>query len=92
MDASRKIMKELAESQADGRAYWLATQAAEEFIRCNGIATDVPDQFVLTGADVADEHAIKCIEHLIWVGEAAAFEQGEDLIVMLGDYTLESLA
>ena len=92
MDAARKIMKELAESQADGRAYWLATQAAEKFIRCNGIATDVPDQFVLTGADVADEHAIKCIEHLIWVGEAAAFKQGEDLIVMLGDYTLESLA
>ena len=29
MDAARKAMKELAESPADGRAYWLTTQAAE---------------------------------------------------------------
>lgn len=92
MDEARKTIKRLAESQADGRAYWLASHLAEEFIRCNGVATDVPNQFVLTGADITDDYSIACIEHLKWVGEAVAFEQGDDLIVMLGDYTLESLA
>ena len=92
MNAATRIVKELSESQADARAYRLATEAADEFIRCNGIPTDVPDQFIITGADVTDEYAIKCIEHLKWVGGAVAFEHGEELIVMLGDYTLESLA
>ncbi len=92
MNAATRIVKELSESQADARAYRLATEAAEEFIRCNGISTDVPDQFIITGADVADEYAVQCIEHLKWVGECVAFEQGDDVVVLLGDYTLESLA
>mgnify|MGYP003610576672 FL=1 len=74
------------------RAFRLATIAAEEFVRCNGIPTDTPDEFVFQGADMADEYFQDCIEHLKLVGECVVFERGEEMIVMLGDYSLESLA
>ena len=75
------------------RAKQLATTAAEEFVRCNGLPTDTPDQFIFHGADLADEHFQECVAHLKWVGECVVFESGdEEVTVQLGDYTLESLA
>ena len=43
MSAADKIMRQLLEQQADDRAHRLATIAAEEFIRCNGLPTNNAD-------------------------------------------------
>lgn len=50
MNLDEKIARELAEKIAEARAYRIATQAAEEFIRCNGMKTDCADEFVFHGA------------------------------------------
>ncbi len=68
----------------------LATNAAEEFVRGNGIPTGAPDQFVFHGADLADEYFQDCIAHLKWAGECVVFEHDEETTVLLGDYTLGS--
>ena len=79
--------------QADARAHKLATIVAEDFIRCNGLPTDVPDQFAFHGADLADEYFQDCVAHLKWSGLCAVFDcDDETTLVLLGDYTLESLA
>ena len=72
------------------RAKRLATNAAEEFVRCNGIPTGAPDQFVFHGADLADEYFQDCIAHLKLAGECVVFEHDEETTVLLGDYTLGS--
>ena len=72
------------------RAKRLATTAAEEFVRCNGISTGTPDEFIFHGADLADEYFQDCIAHLKWAGECVVFEHGEETTVLLGDYTLGS--
>jgi|GEM_PF-2036664 len=91
--AAEKIMRALVEKQADDRAHRLATNAAEEFIRCNGMPTDAADEFVFHGADLADEYFQDCVAHLLWVGECVVFDgDDETKIVRLGDFTLESLA
>ncbi len=72
------------------RAKRLATNAAEEFVRCNGIPTGAPDQFVFHGADLADEYFQDCLAHLKWAGECVVFEHDEETTVILGDYTLGS--
>ena len=93
MNADNRLARQLAEKMADDRAHRIATIAAEEFVRCNGISTDAPDQFVFHGADLADEYFQDCVAHLKWVGECVVFESGEDeMTVQLGDYTLGSLA
>ena len=92
MNAERKIARELAEKMADDRAHRLASIAAEEFIRCNGLSTGTADEFVFHGADLADEHFQDCIAHLKWSGQCAVFEREEETSVLLGDYTLDSLA
>ena len=92
MSAADKIMRALLEKQADDRAHRLATIAAEEFIRCNGLPRGNADEFVFHGADLADEYFQDCIAHLRWVGECVVFENGEETTVLLGDYTMGSLA
>jgi hypothetical protein len=94
MNAAETIIRELAEKMAGDRAHRIATLAAEEFVRCNGMPTDTPDQFVLHGADVTDELCKDYIAHLKWVGECVTFDgdSGDELVVLLGDYTMESLA
>lgn len=74
------------------RAKHLATLFSDEFVRCNGIPTDTPDEFIFHGADLADETFQNCVEHLKWAGECVVFEKDDEMIVLLGDYTLESLA
>lgn len=74
------------------RAKQLATTAAEEFVRCNGLPTDTPDQFIFHGDDLADEYFQDCIAHLKWAGQCVVFEHDKELVVLLGDYTMESLA
>jgi hypothetical protein len=92
MSAAEKIVRELAEKQADDRAHRLATMAADEFIRCNGLSTNTPDEFVFHGTDLSDEHFQDCVAHLKWSGQCAVFEQDEETVVLLGDYSMESLA
>lgn len=92
MNAADNIMRQLLEQQADDRAHRLATIAAEEFIRCNGLPTNNADEFVFHGPDLADDHFQDCIAHLRWIGECAVFENGDETTVLLGDFTLESLA
>jgi len=87
MNAAENILRQFAEQQADDRAHRLATIAAEEFIRCNGLSTDTPDLFVFHRADLADEHFQECVAHLKWHGECVTFENGEEIAVLLGDYT-----
>lgn len=92
MSAADKIMRALLEKQADDRAYRLAKITAEGFIRCNGLPTGNADEFVFHGPDLADEYFQDCVAHLRWIGECAVFENGEETTVLLGDYTMESLA
>ena len=92
MNAAEKILTELAEQQANDRAFRIATDAAIEFVRCNGIHTDTADQFVFHGADLGSDYFHDCIAHLKWVGECVVFENEDETIVLLGDYAMESLA
>jgi hypothetical protein len=92
MSSAEKIVRQLVEKQADDRAHRLATIAAEEYIRCNGLSTDTPDEFVFHGADLAAEYFQDCVAHLKWSGQCAVFERDEETIVLLGDYSMESLA
>lgn len=80
------------EADATERAFVLATMAAEEFVRCNGLATGEADEFLMTGPDLTDEYATACIDHLKWVGECVAFDCDDGVVVRLGDFTLGSLA
>lgn len=80
------------EANATARAFSLATMAAEEFVRCNGLSTGEADEFLMTGADLTDEYATACIEHLKHVGECVAFDCDDGVIVRLGDFTLGSLS
>jgi hypothetical protein len=75
------------------RAMRLACNAAEEYIRCNGIPSDAPDEFIFHGDELADQYFQDCIAHLKWCGQCMTFDMAdESMSVMLGDYTLESLA
>ena len=80
------------EANATARAFSLATMAAEEFVRCNGLSTGEPDEFLMTGGDLTDEYATECIEHLKHVGECVAFDCDDGVIVRLGDFTIGSLS
>ena len=74
------------------RAIHLASLMAEELIRTEGVATDVPDQFLFSAEEMADEHLQDCVEHLKWQGLCVVFEQEEEHLVMLGDFAMESLS
>ena len=80
------------EANATARAFSLATMAAEEFVRCNGLSTGEPDEFMMTGPDLTDEHATACVDHLKWGGECVAFDTDDGVLVRLGDFTLGSLS
>jgi len=82
-----------SEQQAIERAMRLACNAAEEYVRCNGIPSDVPDEFIFHGDELADQYFQDCIAHLKWCGQCMTFDMADESVsVMLGDYTLESLA
>ena len=75
------------------RAMRLACNAAEEYIRCNGIPSDVPDEFIFHGDELADQYFQDCIAHLKWCGQCMIFGMADESIgVMLGDWTVEILA
>lgn len=92
VSAADEIVRHLVEKQADDRAYRLATIAAEEFIRSNGLPTDTADEFVFHGADLSNEYFQDCVAHLRWIGECVVFDDEEQTTVLLGDFTMESLA
>lgn len=92
MNAAEKIMRELAMKAADDRAHRIATIAAEELVRTEGEATGGIDEFSIPQCQ-ADDHMRDCIAHLCWHGEAVSFETEDgQIVVQIGDYTLESLA
>lgn len=85
-------MRELAMKAADDRAHRIATIAAEELVRTEGEATGAPDEYRIPQCQ-ADDHMRECIDHLRWSGEAVSFETEDgQIVVQIGDYTLESLA
>lgn len=90
--AGKSIARRIAELQADERAHRIATDAAEELIRTECQQTGNPNEFIVPPEWVGDEHVEDCLEHLKWVGQCVVFENGEDTTVLLGDYTMESLA
>ena len=88
MNAERKIARELAEGMADDRAHRIATTAAEELIRCEGVATSGIDEFAIPQCQ-ADDHMRECIAHLCWHGEAASHETDDGyIVVQFGDFSL----
>lgn len=80
--------KQARQRAADERAYRIATNAAEEFVRCNGVPTDAHNEFVFFGADLADPYFKDCVEHLKWEGKCMAFEKDDCTVVILGDFTI----
>ena len=54
---------------------------------------DLTDKVAAYANALDDEHFQECIAHLKWRGQCMTFEMAdESMSVMLGDYTLESLA
>ena len=87
------------EAQVDARlrAERIAHVAAEEIIRTEGIQGIAPDEYLFFADRLAsDDHLRDCIDHMCWHGLAVQFEgcdgASEQVIVSLGDYTLEGLA
>ena len=74
------------------RSIHFASLMAEELIRTEGVATDVPDQFLFSAEEMADEYLQCCVEHLKWQGLCVVFEQEEDHLVMLGDFSIGTLS
>lgn len=73
------------------RAVRIASNAAEELIRAEGVPTPYPDEFALA-PDQIDERMQECIDHLRWHGLAVQVECDEGtVVVQLGDFTLEGL-
>lgn len=93
MTTPNDMISSFIEKQSDDRAHRLASIYAEEYIRVNGLPTDNADEFIFHGADLADENFQDCVKHLKWRGECVVFEtEKEETIVLLGDFTMESLA
>lgn len=90
--AGKSIAARIQSLLADERAHRIATEAAEELIRTEGRFTDNPNKFTFPVELLGDEHFDDCLEHLKWAGQCAVFENGEDVTVLLGDYSMESLA
>ena len=82
-----KLIAELAQQQADDRAHRIATMAAEELIRTEGVTTSGIDEFEIT-SDLLDDHMFDCIAHLCDTGNAKSCD-GMDgaIIVQLGYFT-----
>lgn len=88
MNAEQKIARELAEKMADDRAHRIASVAAEDLIRCEGVATSGIDEYAIPQCR-ADDYMRECIAHLCWCGEAASHETDEgDIVVQFGDFTI----
>ena len=88
MNAERKIARELAESMADDRAHRIASAAAEELIRNEGMATIGIDEYAIPQCK-ADDHMRDCVAHLFWHGEAVSHETDEGyIVVQFGDFTI----
>lgn len=80
-------------------AHRIASLAARELIECEGINTGVPDEYTITrDALAADQHLQDCVEYLLTGGEAVQFDGAcdgpdpEHVTILLGDFTLSSLA
>lgn len=80
-------------------AHRIASLAARELVECEGLNTGVPDEYTIPrDAMVADQHLQDCVNYLLESGEAAQFDgacDGPDpecVIILLGDFSLSSLA
>ena len=80
MNAEQKIANELAEKIADDRAYRIATIAAEDAVRCQGIATSGIDEYLILAGE-EDDFMLDCIEHLRRLGEVALYETYNGIVV-----------
>lgn len=90
-------MNEEAQNEARARADRIASVAAEEVIRAHGTRGIALDEYIFSADWVsADDHLRDCIDHLCWHGLAVQLEgcdgASEQVIVSLGDYTLEGLS
>jgi hypothetical protein len=85
------MSRSFAEDLADERAHRIASAAAEEFVRCDGMPNG-PDSYIIALPD--DDYGKDCIEHLKWHGNAAVLDTADDayLEVIFGDFTLGSLS
>lgn len=73
---------------ANERAQRIASMAAEELVRCEGMATNSPDEYLIPLCQ-ADDHMRDCVAHLCHHGLAASHETDDGyLIVQFGDFTL----
>lgn len=90
--AGKSIAARIQSLLADERAHRIATEAAEELIRTEGRFTDNPNEFIVPPEWLGDERVEDCLEHLKWAGQCVVLENGEDTTVLLGDYSMESLA
>jgi hypothetical protein len=87
MNAERQIAEQLAEKMADDRAHRIASMAAEELIRCEGISTSGIDEFEIPPCR-ADDYMRECIAHLRWIGQAVSIETDDgSILVQFGDFT-----
>lgn len=85
MNAEQTIAHALAEKMADDRAHRIASMAAEELVRSEGVPTAGPDEFAIPACQV-DEQMRDCIAHLVWHGLAAIEETGDGCVmVQFGD-------
>ena len=80
MNAEQQIANELAEKIADDRAYRIATIAAEDAVRCQGIATSGIDEYLILAGE-EDDFMLDCIEHLRRFGEAVVYEIDDGIVV-----------
>lgn len=90
--AGKSIAARIQSLLADERAHRMATDAAEDFIRSECPPTDNPNEFIVPPEWLGDERVEDCLEHLKWAGQCVVLENGEDVTVLLGDYSMESLA
>ena len=81
MTAERRMARVLAEKWADDRAHRIASMAAEELVRSEGVPAAGPDEFAIP-ADQIDEQMSDCIAHLVWHGLAASEETVDGYVMV----------
>lgn len=80
MNAAQKIANELADKMAADRAIRIANIAAEDAVRCQGIATSGIDEYLIPAGE-EDDFLRDCIEHLRLFGEAEVFDTNEGTFI-----------
>ena len=71
---------ELDQQMADDRAHRIASRAAEDLIRCEGVNTNIEEYSIQQ--EQVDQHMLDCISHLCWHGEAVQHKTNDGLILI----------